>query len=208
MKKIVFCNVSMSANQQKSVYTSEDATIPVADTAVYYPIYAMLEKTLQKNDEVEVVLLVKQDSFSQYESKLELCIHELLEMKEKTGAKIEYSVIYTKFAETQEVHKQLFLDIIDVIEKEGEGANIIADITYGPKDLPIVLFSALGYLERFFRCEIDNIIYGQAEFCNGKVVNTKICDMVPLFYLNSLTSTMQCDTAEEARKLLGILLTS
>lgn len=60
--------------------------------------------------------------------------------------------------------------IIDEIDDE---SHIIADITYGLKDLPIIIFSALGFAERFLGCEIDAIIYGQANFVSGHVVNTK-----------------------------------
>ena len=93
--------------------------------------------------------------------------------------------------------------IIDAIDVD---THIIADITYGSKDMPIVLFSAMGFAEKFLRCEIDNIIYGQANFENGKVVNTKICDMIPLYYINSVTDTIHCDEPEKAKQMLKTLL--
>ena len=43
-------------------------------------------------------------------------------------------------------------------------------------------------------------------FENGKVVNTKICDMIPLYYLNSVTDTIHCDEPEKAKQMLKTLL--
>ena len=63
-----------------------------------------------------------------------------------------------------------------------------------------------NFAEKFLGCDIDNIIYGQANFVDGKPVNTKIWDMVPLFYLNTVTNTIHCDTPEKARKTLKSLL--
>ena len=87
-----------------------------------------------------------------------------------------------------------------------EKAHVIADITYGPKDLPIVLFTAMNFAEKFLDCEIDNIVYGQATFVDGNAVNTKICDMIPLYYLNSVANTVQCSSPDKAKQLLKSLL--
>ena len=103
----------------------------------------------------------------------------------------------------QATHDKLLLDIVDEFE---ENSHITADITYGPKDLPIVLFTALNFGEKFFGCEIDNIVYGQANFVDGKPTNTKICDMIPLYYLNSVTNTVNCDSPAKAKEMLKSLL--
>lgn len=122
---------------------------------------------------------------------------------EVAGAKFEYTIIGTDFKETQVIHDSLLLSIVDELE---EKAHIIADITYGPKDLPIVLFTAMNFGEKFFDCEIDNIVYGQATFVDGNVVNTKICDMIPLYYLNSVANMVQCSDPIKAKQMLKSLL--
>ncbi len=93
--------------------------------------------------------------------------------------------------------------LVDEIDTE---AHIMVDITYGPKDLPIVIFSAINFAEKFLRCEIDNIVYGQATFKDNKVVGSVICDMIPLYCLSSVTNTIKCDEPEKARKMLKSLL--
>ena len=53
---------------------------------------------------------------------------------------------------------------------------------------------------------MDNIVYGQASFVNGKAVDTKICDMIPLYCLGSITNTIRCDEPEKAKSMLKALL--
>ncbi len=203
MKKIVICNVPMRENVDKSVYTSADLSLPTSSRAVRFPINSFLEETLNPDDELKLVLLTKNDEYSCAQKNAEDFITEIDEINKNIGAKIEFTNIDTAFSQEQAIHEQLMASIVDHIDVD---SHILADITYGPKDMPIVLFSAMGFAEKFLRCEIDNIIYGQANFENGKVVNTKICDMIPLYYLNSVTDTIHCDEPERAKHMLKTLL--
>lgn len=203
MKKILFCNIPMTVKLSKCVYESEDFSVPVSNRAVSYPVAAFLEKTLTADDEVRAVLIVKKDELNQFKKNISGCIEELIVAAEATGAKFEYTIIETEFSETQATHDNLLLAIVEELE---EKTHIIADITYGPKDLPIVLFTAMNFGEKFLECEIDNIVYGQATFVDGNATNTKICDMIPLYYLNSIANTMQCTTPEDAKQMLKSLL--
>lgn len=203
MKKTIICNIPMRENVDLSVYKSDDLSLPVSDRAVRYPINTFLEKTLSPEDEIKVLLLVKKDEYSHYEKNANDFIEELKVINNDINSKIEFKIIDTNFEQKQSVHEELMAKIIDEIDVD---THILADITYGSKDMPIVLFSAMGFAEKFLRCEIDNIIYGQANFENGKVVNTKICDMIPLYYINSVTDTIHCDEPEKAKQMLKTLL--
>ena len=128
---------------------------------------------------------------------------ELTEANANIGAAISYCEIDTDFEQTKSVHEQLMGRIVDVLSI---GSHILVDITYGPKDLPIVIFSALNFAEKYLDCTVDNIVYGQASFVNGKAVDTKICDMIPLYCLGSITNTIRCDEPEKAKSMLKALL--
>ena len=203
MKKIVICNIPMKENVDKSIYTSNDLSLPASSRAVKYPINAFLEETLKPDDELKFVLLTKNDEYSYAQKNAEAFISEIIEINENIGAKIETITIDTAFLQEQAIHEKLMASIVEQVDVD---SHILADITYGSKDMPIVLFTAMGFAEKFLRCEIDNIIYGQANFENGKVVNTKICDMIPLYYLNSVTDTIHCDEPEKAKRMLKTLL--
>lgn len=194
----------MKENVSKCQYVSDDLSLPVSESLVSYPINAMLEKTLNENDDITAILLIKKDENGYYKKNVSSCVEEILSVAEKAKALIEYKIIDTEFSQDQSIHDQLLLSIVNEIEP---GMHIVADITYGPKDLPIVLFTALNFAEKFLDSEIENIVYGQAIFVDGKPVNTKICDMSPLYYLNSVTNSVQCDSPENAKRMLKSLLT-
>ena len=203
MKKTIICGIPMKKVIDEVVYRSDDKSIPSADRAVRYPVNAFLEETLKPSDELKIILLVKQDPHGSHEHNIGLFKEELANANASIGAKVSYSVIDTDFSQSKSVHEHLMGRLVDEFDI---GAHVIADTTYGPKDLPIVIFTALNFAEKFLKCEIDNIIYGQASFVDGHAVDTKLCDMIPLYYLGSITNTIHCIEPEKAKSMLKALL--
>lgn len=203
MKKILFCNIPVRKDLYKRVYDYDDSSISISDRAVVYPINAFLEKNLSENEELKIVLLVKKNDYSYYQQNVEVFKQEFSAISQGKNIRVSFSTIETDYFETKITHDTLLMGIIDEFE---QNAHIIADITYGPKDLPIVLFTALHFAEKFLQCDIDNIFYGRADFVNKKPVNTQLCDMTPLYYINSLTHTLECSSVDEAKTLLKSLL--
>ncbi len=203
MKKIVICNIPMREHVANIVYSSDDQSLPVSDQPYRYPINSFLSQTVDASDELKLILLVKDDGNSFYERNVDDFKQEIEGICNSTGAKSEYVVIHTEFAQDKEVHEQLMGGLVDEIDTD---AHVMADITYGPKDLPIVIFSALSFAEKFLGCEVDNIVYGKAEFEDDKIVASTICDMIPLYCLSSVTNTIKCDDSQKARQMLKSLL--
>lgn len=203
MKKTIICNIPMKENMDRVVYQSDDASLPVSERAVSYPICAFLEKTLRPEDELKIILLVKNDGMAFSKRNEEAFKEEFEAANQNIGAKFTYTTIDTAFEETKSVHEKLMGSIVEELEI---GSHILADITYGPKDLPIVVFTALNFAERFLKCSADNIIYGQGKFEGGHVVSAKICDMIPLYCLGSVTSLIHGGDAQKAKVMLQALL--
>lgn len=203
MKKIIICSIPMRENVAKTVYSSDDKSLPVSKKPYIYPINSFLSQTADEEDKLKIILLIKKDGNSFYEKNTEDYKQEIEDICEITGAKAEFVPIDTGFSQEKENHEQLMGRLIDEIEI---GAHVLVDITYGSKDLPIVTFSALNFAEKFLKCEIDNIVYGQAAFKDDKVVDSVICDMIPLYCLSSVTNTIKCDDPREARQMLKLLL--
>ena len=63
MKKTVICNIPMKERIDKVLYTSDDASLPVSDRMVRFPICAFLDETLSSDDELNVIILVKKDNY-------------------------------------------------------------------------------------------------------------------------------------------------
>jgi hypothetical protein len=203
MKKTVICNIPMKERVDLSVYTSDDQSLPVSGKAVRYPINSFLAETMSQDDEIKVILLVKKDQYGHYEKNTADFCTELNSFNEGIGATLDIKIVDTEFEETKATHELLLGKIVDCLDS---GARVLADVTYGPKDLLVVLFTALNFAEKFLECSIDNIVYGQASFVDGQAVDTKICDMVPLYCLSSITNTIRCSTPDKAKSMLKALL--
>lgn len=203
MKKIIICNIPMREYVANTVYISDDESLPVSANPYRYPINSLLSQTVTGDDELKIILLIKKDENTFYEKNASDYKHEIDEICKMAGAKAEYITVDTAFSQKKENHEQLMKKLIDEIDT---GSHIMVDITYGPKDLPIVIFTMLNFAEKFLRCEIDNIVYGQATFKDNKVVGSIICDMIPLYCLSSVTNAIKCDEPEKARKMLKSLL--
>lgn len=178
------------------------------DGKVVFPINAVLAKTLKKGEMVTVVMLKKLDVEGNSDINVGEFMKELNSINRKIGASIDYKIIDTAFEEDKDTHETLLRRMIDTIK---DNSVIYADMTYGPKSLPIVLFSVLNFAEKFFNGNIKNIVYGKVNFVSNEKGeslprNPVLCDMTPLYYLNSVTNSMECKNGEEAKKMLDNLL--
>lgn len=177
--------------------------MPSADRDVHYPVTSFLEKTLEAGDELEAILLAKMDSTGYYKANIDLCTKELEAVAAMNNASFRHEVVYSPFEEDEKTHGDLLLDII---EKVPPKTKLLLDMTYGPKDLAIVEFAALNFLEDFCECEIDNILYGYTVMVDGEPTGSRLCDMASLYYINSLMSKVNCTDSERAVKMLKALL--
>ena len=202
MKRIVICNIPLY--EKKPVkYMCDDKSFPLIDSEVIYPVNSLLGGIIKKDEHLKVLLLAKNGEHSVSCENCERFKCELESINKSIGAKIEYKIIETDFKQTLSVHSELMGKIVDEIDNE---SHLLVDITYGSKDIPIVEFSALNFAQKFLNCEIENIVYGQSDFVDNKPVNTKICDMSPLYYMNSVVDLINTNNPNSAREMLKALL--
>ena len=203
MKKTLICSIPMRDKIDKVVYSSEDPSLPASLDTFYYPINSFLSETLSPDDSITAILIEKQGKYSCCKKNSEIFCNELNEICAELGVAVSYEIVNTEFVQKKRVHELLMKDIVDHIQ---DGSTIIADVTFGPKDVPIVVFAAMEFAESQLHCEVANILYGQADFIDGSAMNTKLCDMIPLYCLNSAASTIKCNNPSKARQMLGTLL--
>jgi hypothetical protein len=125
---------------------------------------------------------------------------ELDAINKEIGAILNYETIEVPFEPQKEVFEQL---ISRLVSKFGQKSQIIADMTFGMKPLPMILFCALNFAEKFYSATVQNIVYGKVEFSGGKTLNPMIYDLTPLYYLNKLIGSMESKTTETAVKMLN-----
>ncbi|GHV03434.1 hypothetical protein FACS189485_06630 [Spirochaetia bacterium] len=206
MQKIVFCNIMMKARLDRFRYKVSGNSTIAFDGEVIFPINGVLAKTLNKDDSVKVVLLKKDDINNNSDRNVGEFMRELNIINKGIGAAIDYKVLSTPHDESRVIQEKLLKEMVDELTDD---AAIYADITYGPKSMPIIVFSVLNFAEKFFNADIKNIVYGKVDFDrDNNPVNPELFDMTPLFYLNSLANTMECEDSDQAKKLLASILAS
>ena len=178
------------------------------DREVIFPVNALLQNEMKPNDDVKVIMLAKDDVEGNSAINVGYFQKELNEINREIGAHINYETITTPFVETKDIHERLFKDIINRLDKDCE---IYADITYGPKSLPIILFTVLNFAEKYLDAEIKSIAYGKVDFVDDgkgktKPANPTLYDMTSLYYLNAITNSIDYKDSDEALKALDSLL--
>ena len=202
--KTVIVSIPVSMMKNPKPIVSNDASLPVSDNPRIYGINALLEKTLTQEEHLRVILVMKTNKQSQHEKYAQIYKDELNEINENIGAHIEYVDIYSEYTQNGFVHSELLMNLIDAIAPESQ---ILADITYGPKDMPVVIFTALQFAERFLYCDVEKIVYTLAEFSYKKIARSEIFDMGPLFRLSSAQHLLSCNDPERAKAMMKALLT-
>lgn len=208
--KIVYSDIPMKKELHAFRYKSDGCIGPDCGKEVIFPVNAVLAGAMKKGEKVRVVLLAKSDPEGNSAVNTGIFQKECNGINRGIGADIEYVTLTTPFEETREVHEGLLRDMVKKLEPDAE---VIADITYGPKPLPIILFSVLNFAEKYFNAQIRNIVYGKVDFVEDgsgtgktKPVNPVLYDLTSLYYLNSLTNVMDYRSPEEAVKALDTLL--
>ncbi len=198
--KIVFTSMPMKKDLHAMKYPVPGNTDLEFDGEVIFPVNAVLARDLKEGEKVFVVMLMnKSGSSEENANKLKA---ELDKINSAIKADIQYIKVEEEYEETKDIHESRFRQLIAYLE---EGAEIITDITYGQKTLPLVLFSVMNFAEKFFDCDIKYIVYGKVEFDKGNNLiegSQKIYDLTSLYYLNALTSAMEAPDGKAAIKIL------
>lgn len=207
MKKIIFVSLKMADDMRKRVYPVDGNSFIEYSGEVYYAINAVLAKTMKSGDDIKVILLETNAGDKAGAKNAQLFMNELngINSDNKIGAKISYEVIPSDFITSKDKFNNLYLKLIKNFEKESE---LSADITFGPKALPLLIFTAMQFGEKFFDCSIGNVVYLKAEYKNNVLVEGTqlICDYTPLYLLNSFTNTIESSSGENAIKAVEALV--
>lgn len=205
MKKIIFCDIPMQSELKAMNYKENNK---IYSHKSVYAINACIAEELKFGDEVKIILLKKKDLSGNSTANEAIFKKEFDAIIQDKKIKTEYKIIETPFEETRSIHEKLLRDMVGELE---EKAEIYADITYGPKPLPIIMFSVLTFADKFFDCDIKRIVYGKVDFIKtsdgvAQAVNPVIYDVTPLYYLNSVANTIDCNSSDEAVKILDVML--
>ena len=206
MKKIVFVDIPIYEKKDKLNYFNTGNVKSKYDKDVLYPINAVFAESLEKNDELKIVLLKSLTGDKNKDKQIDVNIETFKEefntaVKDK-NISVEYFPLESDFDETKENHEIRFKKMISCLENDCE---LYADITFGPKLIPMMIFCVFNFAERFFNCHINNIVYGKAIFDeNNRAHDGELFDVSPMYHLNNLTNSMVAASGEDAIKNLDL----
>lgn len=197
--KIVFTTIPMKEYIERLHYPVAGNTTIEYNGAVYFPVNAVLAKSLKNGETVKVVRIM--NSIGASKENARIFKSELESINAHIGAQLSFYDVIEDFRENKETHESRFRKLLDFLE---EDAEIIADITYGQKTLSHILFCVLNFAEKFFNVRITSVIYGKAEFENGSIKKDSqmLYDITPLYYLNTLIGAMEAPSGKDAIKAL------
>ena len=205
MKKIVFVDIPMYV-KSKLNYCNTGNVKSKFDKEVQYPINAVFAEKLNEDDELKIVLLKSMTSDEkvdkQTEGNIEIFKEEFNSVLNGKNISVEYLPLESDFDESKENHEIRFKKMISCLENDSE---LYADITFGPKLIPMMIFCVFNFAERFFNCSIKSIVYGKAMHDeNNKPHDGELYDVSPMYHLNNLTNSMIASSGEEAIKNLDL----
>lgn len=177
---------------------------------LYYPITVFLADTMEQEDDVTFCFIELVDDETAFNLE-ERCLvnenrfkQEIEALNASIGAKLSYTVVKTKFGESDDIFASRFTDLYDTLIQD---AAVYADITFGARTTTLVLQNLLSFAEKFCGCSVENILYGRTIFKkteDGRSVPdpdaSKVCDVTSLYYLTTLTGQIRADSPEEAKE--------
>lgn len=204
MKKIVFATMMMADDMHKRHFPVDGNSFIEYPGETYYAINSVLAQTMKSDDEIKVVLIQTKGGDNAGSKNVALFMDELNSLN-TCGAAISYEIIASEFVENKGKFKKLYNQLIRTFENDAE---LYADVTFGPKSLPLLVFAVMQFGEKFFDCSIGNVIYLKAEFKNNQFVegSQMIYDYTPLYMLSSFTNTIESANGDKAIAAVEALL--
>ena len=185
MRKVFISTVSLQ--NVKSFKYKSDVYPESAITA--YPITIPFENNCSKGDDVVMLTIVthteekniSEDNYIRFSNQIK-------ELAEKIGVNVELLEIPMSPVIQQGSAQKLYKNLISALNDDDE---IYADITYGFKYTPIVIFAALNYAyQTKTGVDIQEICYGN--LFDGTPVKQEpkpeLFDVTSLFYMNSISN--------------------
>lgn len=176
MDKVIFVTLMMADKMEKRHFPVENDSLTEYPGETYYAINSVLSNSIEKGDNIKVVLLETNAGAQAGKKNAQLFIDELNSFN-TAGANISYEIITSEFINDKAKYKDLYKKLVNNFT---EGAELYADITFGIKTLPILILNAMQFGEKFFDCTIGNVIYLKTEFKDGVIVDGSQCALLSI----------------------------
>lgn len=202
MRKVFLSTVPMQIVNQ-FIYASDEYK---TSSLTAFPITILLENNCQEGDEVTLLTIVTESEGGNIASEnyIKFCEHVRAIAKAKR-VNVELVKIPMSARSNSESHRKLYKALLNELKS---GDEIHADITYGFKSTPIVIFAALNQSYQLNdNVDVAEIMYGN--LYNGSSEKTpELFDVTSLFYLNSLSGVLgnMNNSSDSKNDVMNLLL--
>ncbi|GHU34169.1 hypothetical protein FACS1894105_00470 [Clostridia bacterium] len=157
MNKIFITTVAQQSGKfDAMIYKTDDPSLK-SDRPTHYPIIYAIENNVEPDDDIELIVL--QYPTPALDKNFAILKDYITKIEEAKNIKIKLTTIEHLGNETNEGHIALFKELKSKIPVNGK---LYADITYGTKPTPVILFTVLSYLSILRPyISVEKIIYGQ-----------------------------------------------
>lgn len=191
MKKYIFA--LPAEKTEKCLYRSDEAELETR-----FPILLQLKATAEQDELVNITLIISENSSRTSANFLNLMM-ELKVLAEEVGFKYDLTEIRIAGEETPDKQKRVFEVLIETL---GDGDSIFADITFGHKAIPLIIFTALSFCYKLRRnAEIRSVFY--ADQSSGVPV---IHDISTLFYMESVIHSVSQSVPDDPLPIIKRIL--
>lgn len=163
-----------------------------------FPILLPISQTAEKDELINITLLISENSSVSSGNFLRLMM-ELKVLAEEVGFKYDLTEIRIAGEETPDKQKRVFEVLIETL---ADGDSIFADITFGHKAIPLIIFTALSFCYKLRRnAEIRSVFY--ADQSSGVPI---IHDISTLFYMESVIHSVSQSVPDDPLPIIKRIL--
>ena len=191
MKKYIFALPSEKA--EKCLYCYGESEMETS-----FPILLPISQTAEKDELINITLLISENSSVSSGNFLRLMM-ELKELAGDIGFKYDLTEIRIAGEETPEKQKRVFEALIETLR---DGDSIFADITFGHKAIPIIIFTALSFGYKLCQnTEVSSVFYA-----DRSLEIPVIHDISTLFYMESVIHSVSQSVPDDPLPIIKRIL--
>lgn len=169
-----------------------------------FPVLPLIHGYVEAGDTVEIFVLTTENHEIAAEN-YQTIECEVTSLCGEIGVSCVVSKIGVPFDETVETHLDTFKTLIGKIS---DGDTVLADMTYGPKCLAIILMMAMNYGYRVCKdCAIECFVYGSIDFRDGHPCGRRIYDITSLFLMDQIVNELAKSGNRNPMKVIESILT-
>lgn len=181
MKITLIYPVWYSLNLEKTKFKpTSDSGEPYLDEKVCFPMNHIVRNLVSKDDDVDILLIKTESASRNTDSNVIQAKEEITNILNGYCRSLNFKTINAPYASSPKELGQIYLDTCGMIAPE---SRIHADLTFGAKYMPLILFCVLNYAEKYLDCDVSHILYGL--FDNHRGNEGTMVDFTGLYLLNT-----------------------